>query len=497
LVNRQGHRRLSATGRRPPPGLAADTLVSLLAIAFVGGCSALYSLAVGRWLGEARLGMAALALAAGLGSAQVAISGVGPATTRFAAAALGAGRDRAARSAVGWGVAAAVSVGAALSAALAATGGWWAPLVGLPEAAVVGVAALALTQSAYLGLKAALYGLGQVHPYARIEACGAIAFVAALAWLVTGTAAATLAPFLAANVVFIAVALPVVIRAHPHAALAGPDTAAGGRGERRAMASFAFIATLGSSAALARLNLAPLVTGANWPAEEVGLLQAAMSFLLVVLLLPRALELALFPVLSSAHGREDRAAFGARAEAALEGTALVLGVVAGVVLLLGSRLLVLLYGPPFASAAPALAWIAVAGWSIGLAVPAVSALSGSGAVAIPNVAAVLGLGASIVAWAWLVPASGADGAALGLAVGSVVNAVVPLAAASRVLGLRTTGGARVTIASAALLLVAIVAVRRLGAPPAATAAVYVCTLLWCERHGAVRLLLAPLRGVVA
>ena len=89
---------------RPPsagggPTLARDTALSLVAISLVGGSAAVYNVAVGRVLGQTALGHAGVALAVGLGVAQVATAGVAPAITRFAAARRASG-DHAA--ALGW-----------------------------------------------------------------------------------------------------------------------------------------------------------------------------------------------------------------------------------------------------------------------------------------------------------------------------------------------------------------------------------------------------------
>ena len=248
------------------------------------------------------------------------------------------------------------------------------------------------------------------------------------------------------------------------------------------MARFGAVATVGSAAALARLHLPAIVTGLHWSAAEVGLLQAALSFFLVVMLVPRALELALFPALSGAYGRRDRSAFRSAAEEALSATALALGLVAGFLLVAGPGILRLAYGEEFLSAEGALVGVLVSGWALGLAVPPIAALSGAGVVIVPTAGALLGLLASLACWVIWVPDAGATGAALGLAVGSVVTAAVPIAGACTRFRLDARPAAGTTLAAIALVSGAWVLVAVADTPPLGTGLVYAVAFAALERR---------------
>jgi O-antigen/teichoic acid export membrane protein len=417
-------------GRLDRSRLARDTLISLAAISLVGGSASVYSILIGRTMGERALGQAGLALAVGLGAAQLAMAGLAPALTRFCAAYRATGRPAAARASVLLGLIAALALGLVVAAVAAATAGGWAGRIGLRPALVTGVAVLIFLQTAYIGLKAALYGLGRVLTYAWAELAAGLVFAAALIALLTGAMADLLGPFIAANLIFGVLAGGVVWGAVR--ALGPPTAGAGGdRLDGRGFAHYTAVATVGSAAALARQPLAIMVTGAWWPAGEVGLLQAALALLPVVLLLPRAVELTLFPELSRAYGRADLVQLRRQTVTGLHLSLVLLSLLAGDLLLLGPNLLGVLYGPAFVAAGGALAAVVVAGWATGLAVPAVAALSGADGVAIPNLAAVAGLAASLLAWAWLVPGSGATGAAAGLAAGAGVVTLICLVVAWR------------------------------------------------------------------
>jgi O-antigen/teichoic acid export membrane protein len=458
----------------------------MLAIAVVGGSTSVYSFAVGRWLGDITLGHASLALAVGLGVAQVTVSGLGAAITRFTALLTAAGTRSAAGRALEAGLVTACLVGAGAAALAFATAPAWAPAVGLPGDLVGPAAVLIALQSAYIAAKAGLYGRGRVGAYARVETVAGIAFAALLALLVLRLGDRLLLPFIGANMAFLALAIPALRRApsvEEHGVRSAPIPA----GLIRSMGGYAAIATVGNAAALARLSLAPLLTGASWPAAEVGLLQAGLSFFMLVMLVPRALELAVFPALAAAHGRDDPRGFKRQVEAALAFTAVALGLVGGTLLAWGDGPLLLIYGQGFADAAGALTWVLVSGWCLGLAVPAVAALSGAEGVAVPNAAAVAGLVVSLAAWVVLIPAAGATGAALGLAAGSLVTAGLPLVEAARRFGLDMAAPARIVATSVALLAGTLVATRVTELPDWAGAAAYATVFAALQRDSLLRL----------
>jgi len=428
-----------------PPGLARDGLLSLIAITIVGGSAAVYSVVVGRVLGPTALGHAGVALAIGLGGAQLSAAGIAPAITRFTAFRLAGGLASEARRAVVLGVAAALGVGVGVAVGVVLSAPAWSARVGLPANLVAPAALLIALQAAYIGLKAALYGLGRVGAYAWAEVAGGVAFAAGLAAVLAGGPVSLIAPFLWANAAF-GGAAAVACRGlgarqagragMGHWGLAARHTGstAAGRSSVPSPTRFALIATVGSAAALARLQLPVIVTAVAWPPAEVGRLGAALAFLPPMLLVPRALELALLPALAGAWGLGDRGAFRQLLARASRMTAASQSLALAVLLIAGPRLLTTLFGPEFAAAGGALRAVVVAAWALGLAVPAVVALSASDGVAVPNAAGVAGLGVSLIVWSVLVPTAGATGAAIGLAAGSLVNAGVPLAVAARRFG---------------------------------------------------------------
>jgi O-antigen/teichoic acid export membrane protein len=357
-------------------------------------------------------------------------------------------------------------------------------LVGLPQTLLLPTIALIVTQSAYVGFKAGLYGIGRIGAYARMEVLAGLTFFCALAMVVTGVSSALLAPFLLANAVFIAMAAWRLWRDGLGTAIDIADGSAdtsSGNYAGVSMPRFVVIATIGAAAALARVHLAVLSTGASWPASEVGFLQAAMAFMAPVLLVPRAMELALFPALSRAFGRTDQSSFARQLGDIQALTSVALAMVAGALLIVGPALLPALLGPQFAAAQGALDGVIASAWLLGLAAPAIIALASAGSIAVPNVAGVLGLVASLIAWAWLVPSAGAGGAAAGLALGSLVTAAIPLAAAQFRYQHVAFSDLLLLVLSLGLLALALTVTRWGPAPPLAVAFLYMALVALLHR----------------
>lgn len=483
--------------------LGGDAAWSLLAISLVGGSAAVYSMLVGRRLGEVSLGQAGLALALGLGLAQLATAGAAPASTRFTAFHRAAGDPRSARHSLRGGLVACVLLGLALAALTLLLAPRWAEGLGLAPVLVAPAALLVALQAAYIGLKAACFGLGRVAAYARLEILAALAFAAGLPIALSGDPARLLAPFLLADALFLALGLGLLVRGsqrHGEPVVGGdaprpaPPEAAeptqavepgpvvpqvpGRKPPPGDPIRYAAVATLGSAASMARLPLAVLWTGAWAGDAEAGLLQAALAFLPLVLLAPRALELALFPRLAAAWGQADPAALRRRSEESTLIAAATVSPLAGALLIAGPSLLALLFGPPFAAAAPALAGVVLAGWALGIATPAVTALAGADGLAIPNAAGLLGLLGALAVWSASVAALGATGAALGLALGAGLNAAWPILAARRRYALDLRPAAGLTALALLILAPAWLAARQWPALGLALGAGYALALAW-------------------
>ena len=489
--------------------MAGDTLASLVAIVVVGGSLALHGVVVGRAFGDAVLGHAGLALAVGLGLPQIAGAGLVPAITRFTAARRAAGDVRGARRAALGAFAVLVTAGVVCATFASLARESWAPRIGLPAAEVSPTLALVALESMYIGLKAILYGANRARSYARYEAMAGLGFLAALAWLAMAPAEARpplVTPFLVADVIFVLLAVSVLRAVGEGGAMSSGDgaessgvvatgidvggmSAVDGGGSVTpvspgiGMARYAALASVGAGASIARLRLVPIGLGLVHGAGEVGLLHAALVFFGPVMLVPRAVELALFPALAGAHGRGERVRFGERATVAARAIALGLALIAGGLVVAGPALVGFAYGPGFEAAAGPLIFVILAAWSLGLAVPAIVALSGADGIATVNTAGVLGLVTSVIAWALLIPPFGALGAAAGFALGSVPTALIPIRAAAIRYGVRwrpaaSTSAIAVTTAAALAW-----AVRDGGTLSIGVSAVYVVMVLALTYRG--------------
>ena len=413
-----------------------DTLLSLAAIILVGLSSLLFDIGVGRIYGDQVLGELALALAIGLGGAQLVGAGLGPALTRYIAS--DGAQDRISSAYERMLRAYLIGLGLALALAIAlfSTSGWLEVNFGLAPALLWPTILLLLLQSAYVLQKAVLYGLGQLEAYSKTELLAALAFGLWLIWMLWNSPA-SISPFIVANLVFCLAASAIIARFFSKAKAGDPSTEApaplqqGARSQELSFGRYAWIAWWGSAAALLRLQILIPLTAYFWPASEVGQLRAAMIVILPMMLIPRAVELALLPRLASAWATEEDSGFRRMSSEALAVTGIGIAFIAGPLILAAGPFLSLLFGPGFSSAISSLRWIVVAAWALGMAAPAVSSLSGADGVRIPNAAGIAGLLSSLIGWSYWIPRYGAEGAAIGLAAGSIVNAAIPLWAAAR------------------------------------------------------------------
>jgi len=466
MIDARGPATLASRLRALAPTWVWDAMLSASAIGIVGLSATAFAILYGRRFGDDGLGHAALALAVGTGVPQVACAGLVGGLTRFVAARRE--HDHAGtRRALARGLGAFAALALVLAFGVLATAPAWSARIGLPSALVAPAAALAGLECLYFGIKAALYGLGRVGGYAVLEGVGGAVFVALLIMVLGGLSLPAIAPFIGADVVMVALGLGALwrwrARGQPDdptsqrlgravgASGAGPDVAALPSPAPGSMTRWVATAYLGTAASLARLRLPILVTGAVHAADAVGQLQAAFALFAPLMLAPRALELALLPSLATAYGRSDRAALRNRTAAATAVVAAAMAVLGGSLLLGAELVLVVLFGPSFAPAAPALVAVVVGAWLVGLASPSVVALAGADGIGVVSGAGVAGLAGSALAWLVAVPAFGPAGAAAGFAVGSVVAAGVPIVVARRRYGVALEASAAISRRAIGLL----------------------------------------------
>lgn len=467
--------------------LARNTALSLAAIGLLGASRLAYNVVAGRRFGAAALGEVTLAVNAAMFASLLVSGGWQAATAKYCARAIGAGRH--AEAAAIWrrtlvhNTAGGVAIAAACAGVLR-----FAPGIDVAARDALLGGAIAFAVNGYQHAKASAYGFGLVAGALRYETAASVALVVAL----VGVAAADrrallLAPVLAAPAVFSALSYRGVARhvrragpagAQPSGGLpdpaatqppGGPPPAAAPSGEPpppapagsrldpalwREIKGFSAMAIGGTLASAGFLNLSVVFAGRYDSKQALGWFAAALALVAPVYFVPRALSLALFPSVAFRFGADRGDAV--RASLDRVGGALFAVLLAPVaVAAVGAPILLrLLFGEAYEPGADLLAVMLAAAYLSVVQIPYVTSLSAGERrwYRVPVLASAGGFALGLVLWTTLGPREGAIGVAWGYLIGSVPQAVIPIAYASRVFGVRVAGlGLRAGVVWAAVL----------------------------------------------
>ncbi|MFD1320937.1 lipopolysaccharide biosynthesis protein [Micromonospora sonneratiae] len=291
------------------------------------------------------------------------------------------------------------------------------------------LALLTATYSLYTLDKAAMYGHSLVPQYARIElGTSLLAIVTTVVVIVTGESAYLLPLCLGYG------SFAVLCRRQLRRHRRSEGVTEQGSFDRRQVLTFAVLGSIGTLASAGFLQATQLLAGQFAAPAEVAFLAAAVALIAPLYFLPRAMALALFPAMASAHGSGDRSAVRKQVDASTRGLAVTMTPVFLVGLLAAPLILSLYGGSEYADGAGVLRIMLCASYFGILQVPSVNALA-SGAPAqarIPVVSAVVGclVGLSVVIAT--AGSMGAMGVAIGYLVGTTITALIPIVAIWRI-----------------------------------------------------------------
>lgn len=407
--------------------LARNTALSLAAIGLLGAGRLLYNIVIGRRFDVATLGRATLAINAAMFATLLVSGGWQASTAKYLAQAIGRGEhDLAAgiyRRTLLHNTAGGIVVAIGLAGVLAIVPGF-----GLSTRDAILAGAIALAFNGYQHLKSAQYGFGRVDAYVRLEVAAQAVMLAGLAAVaIAGAPAAVLVPVAASYVVFAALALPR-LRPRTHAPVPAPLW--------REIQGFTLLAIIGTVASAGFLNLSPVFVGRYDSPEALGVFSAALALVLPVYFFPRALSLALFPSIAYRYGEERLDSV--RAQLHQTGTALWVLLLAPVsVAAVASRVVLrILFGAQYQGGDLILTIMLGATYLSVVQIPYVTTLSGTDRrhFKVPALASLAGFGVGVALWVTLGARDGATGVAWGYLIGSVPQAVIPIAYAARTFG---------------------------------------------------------------
>jgi O-antigen/teichoic acid export membrane protein len=274
-----------------------------------------------------------------------------------------------------------------------------------PEVIAAGLLTLAF--AVYSVEKAALYGFARVPMYVRLELSGSGLAVAATVLVVAVGSRAYLVPLMLGYTVLAAGAwwslrrpgrwslrqvtygrlrVPVPAPPSTHARVRVPAA------DRREIAGYVALASIGGLAGFGFLQLLPLLAGQVTDKFQVSYFVAAVTLVAPLYFLPRALSLALFPALAHAHGAGDQDAVRTHTDVSTRALVVLLAPVFVVGILAAPVILALFGAAKYAAGTAALQALEVATYFAVVQVAATNSLS-SGTqrqVRIPVVSTVIG-----------------------------------------------------------------------------------------------------------
>lgn len=406
--------------------VAANTLLSLLAILALGLTRLIFSLLVGRHLGAHVLGRVNTQLSIATFASLAFATGTSIGATKFVPAALGAGDRAQARRALTVLLRWCALGTAALTAAAALALPFLFPR--LSGAEIVATCLLIVAYSAYTFVRGAQYGYGTIRRYAVIETiCDAATVAGALLVVLLHAQVILLLPFIAGYTLFSVLGWLGL----PRAAVGSGGTVPAAL--LREMRGYGFWAALGVLASTGFLQLSMVFAYRYSTEPDAGLYAAAMTLTVPAYFLPRALSMALFPSMANAFGRGDEPEI--RRQLDVGTRLLVVGMLPffASAVLLARPVVTLVFGARYTSAHLVLELLLAATYLLICSIPAVNSLSATESVLVrvPAGAAVSGLTVGVLSWLVLGPAYSITGIAAGYVAGAAVQSAVLMFAAWR------------------------------------------------------------------
>ncbi|WP_163512790.1 lipopolysaccharide biosynthesis protein [Fodinicola acaciae] len=284
---------------RPGRAIISSGLLTMVALASLGVVRLLHQSLINHYYGDqARYGQVALLISIATITSLALPAGVASAMSKFIPFHRGSGSEPAARAVYRFlsriGLAGSLFFGVAVGFLIP----FFKPEIGPRDAILVGL--LTFTFSTYSFDKAAMYGFDRVRPYTMVEiSTGLLTIGITVALLVTRWDAFLL-PLVVGYALFSLVSRWLLRRD-----LAG-ETAPATAINRREILTFVALACAGTLASTGFLNgtnvLADIFGG---DPQAVGYFGSAVALMAPMNLLPRALNLALFPAMAHAQGAGD------------------------------------------------------------------------------------------------------------------------------------------------------------------------------------------------
>jgi len=284
--------------------------------------------------------------------------------------------------------------------------------------------------SFYLFCKSAYYGIDKVRTYFKNEIfADAIFFLTLFMLVLFNLASFLIVPFILVYSVFLLWAL-YVQRSWISISLCTKISKI--KKNIKEILSFSSIALLGSLSSMGGRYISTMLTGTYSSAKEVGYYSIALSVIVPLYFLSKAVSLVLFPSMSRYYGKEDYASIGNTLNDSTRWLLIISSFLCGIAVIFGRFIFSIVAGTDNQIGVFTLQILIISAYMGINGVPSISTLSGTKYVHIPNVAALIGLTLSIILWIMLIPSYGIIGTALGLVVLTATSTSISMCYAQKI-----------------------------------------------------------------
>ena len=283
---------------------------------------------------------------------------------------------------------------------------------------------VAFLYSLYLFCKSAYFGMNRVEAYFKNEIfADAVFFLTLFVLVFFNLASFLIMPFILLYFIFVLWALRV-----QRSWISIPLCTKTSEIKRniKEILSFSSIALLGGLSGTGGTYISTVLTGTYSSAKEVGYYSVALSVILPLYLLSKAVSTVLFPSMSRYYGKEEYASIGSTLNDSTRWLLIVSSFSCGIAVIFARFMFSIVAGTDNQIGALTLRILIISAYMGINRVPSVSTLSGTKYVHIPNIAAPIGLTLGIISWIMLIPSYGIVGTALGLVVLSATTTLITM-----------------------------------------------------------------------
>ena len=428
--------------------LFKNTILTIIALIFVGLTNLVFNILIGRKFDAETLGNINLVISTALLFSLVASTGFGNAATKFIAEHLGKGKTESAKLSFKISLKFTILLSGVLFVLYIVLSDFISTNIGVERKLFLTGTLLIPLYALYIIYKSSYYGVNIIGKYLKNEIFACSLFFITLYVTVFYLERWLILPFIVLYSVFI------IISTFDFFDYLKPIKAKQ-RGLTKSIAMFASISLMGTFANLGRSRLSVVLTGVYVSSQEVGWYAAAFSILTVLYLFPRAMSLVLFPSFSYHYGKEDYSVVSRILNQSTKWLTIITLFFGCTSILLSKLILKTLFGQEYTNATLPLQILIMGACMTIMVSPSVSSLSGTKYVKIPNSAWILGLVSCLIFWPILIPIYSITGTALGFLLSSFIMTVIPAYYAWKHFNLKIDENLRVLVITIAIFLLVV------------------------------------------